>query len=180
MDILQTLKYIGIDDVEKYKKIYDHDITPLDIIQKQVIDIYNENNILNKALDYKSSKFFKLKKYDIRYLKFRTLKYLFNTGNIEKELVFDIINSLKDDDLETEDFSSIEEKMSNMSDDVSNLWDLNFFELYVNLKSEYNDTDEIIDFLKEKIFENKIYISTHKDGKEVSSSFIDLEKNFNK
>jgi len=160
--IQEILKITGY-DIDKYDN---KKLEPIELLKNQVTYICNENNDLCESLRNRSNELIKLEEFDIRrHLTFSVLKNLVNRGEIEKELVINIINSLEDSSLEDDDFSLIEKKITE-NDEKVDIWELNFFELYVNLKSDKNDKQNIIKFLKEEIFKNDIYITTFSGGKE--------------
>ena len=165
--IQEILKITGY-DIDKYDN---KKLEPIELLKNQVTYICNENNDLCESLRNRSNELIKLKEFDIRYLTFSVLKNLVNRGEIEKELVINIINSLEDSSLEDDDLSLIEKKMTENVNEKSVIWELNFFELYVNLKSDKNDKQNIIKFLKEEIFKKDIYITTFSGGKEYHHVF---------
>ena len=123
--IQEILKITGY-DIDKYDN---KKLEPIELLKKQVTYICNENNDLYKSSRNRFNELIKLKEFDIRHLTFSVLKNLVNRGEIEKELVINIINSLEDSSLEDDDFSLVEKKITENVNEKVVIWELNFFEL---------------------------------------------------
>jgi hypothetical protein len=149
-------------DLEKIDEIKDENL------KKMVMSVLESNNKLFNELK-------KNKDFDVRYYSFYQLKQMFINKNIDKETILKIIENLYDDpdDIYYFDIGNFNE-MENELD----IWDLNFFELLLNISNiDKNNKDDIINKLRKEMFENKIYIYTFNKGKEKLSGILELGSN---